>query len=114
MLAMQYHPDKHGGSTIFEHKFKEVNAAYQVLSDPIQKNQYDNLLRYGAFTTSTVHQTPQANQATQQTWTPPPVQELKYTPFQAVYIKVSLGVVALYLAVLYLVRWRKMKVMILF
>ena len=98
MLAMQYHPDKHGGSTIFEHKFKEVNAAYQVLSDPIQKAQYDNLLRFGSFTTTT-QQTPKP---TPRTWTPPPVQELKYTPFQEVYIKVSMGVVALYLIILIL------------
>ena len=30
-MAHQYHPDKQGGN---EAKFKEVNEAYQVLSDP--------------------------------------------------------------------------------
>mgnify|MGYP001564791247 CR=1 FL=1 len=38
-LAHQYHPDKKGGD---EAKFKEVNEAYQVLSDPKKKSSYDN------------------------------------------------------------------------
>lgn len=38
-LAHQYHPDKKGGN---EAKFKEVNEAYQVLSDPKKKSSYDN------------------------------------------------------------------------
>lgn len=36
-LAQQYHPDKGGD----EKKFKEVNEAYQVLSDPQKRAQYD-------------------------------------------------------------------------
>lgn len=38
-LAHQYHPDKKGGD---EAKFKEVNEAYQILSDPKKKSSYDN------------------------------------------------------------------------
>jgi len=38
-LAHKYHPDKKGGD---EAKFKEVNEAYQVLSDDSKRNQYDN------------------------------------------------------------------------
>ena len=38
-LAHQYHPDKNGGD---EAKFKEVNEAYQVLSDPKKRSNYDN------------------------------------------------------------------------
>lgn len=37
-LAHKYHPDKEGGS---EAKFKEINEAYQVLSDPKKRAQYD-------------------------------------------------------------------------
>ena len=38
-LAHQYHPDKKGGD---EAKFKEINEAYQVLSDPKKRSNYDN------------------------------------------------------------------------
>jgi molecular chaperone DnaJ len=37
-LAHQHHPDKSGGN---EAKFKEVNEAYQVLSDKEKRSQYD-------------------------------------------------------------------------
>ncbi len=37
-LAHQYHPDKAGGD---EKKFKEINEAYQVLSDKNKRAQYD-------------------------------------------------------------------------
>lgn len=37
-MAHQYHPDKKGGD---EAKFKEVNEAYQVLSDAKKRAQYD-------------------------------------------------------------------------
>lgn len=39
-LAMKHHPDKGGGSEA-EVKFKEINEAYQVLSDPKKKSMYD-------------------------------------------------------------------------
>lgn len=38
-LAHQYHPDKTQGGD--HEKFKEVNEAYQVLSDPSKRTQYD-------------------------------------------------------------------------
>lgn len=37
-LAHKYHPDKQGGN---EKKFKEINEAYQVLSDKTKRQQYD-------------------------------------------------------------------------
>lgn len=37
-LAHQHHPDKQGGD---EKKFKEINEAYQILSDKAKRSQYD-------------------------------------------------------------------------
>ena len=43
-LAMQCHPDRHPGDKAAETKFKELNEAYQVLSDGQKRGAYD---RYG-------------------------------------------------------------------
>lgn len=43
-LAMQYHPDKNGGSKEAEERFKALTEAYDVLRDPQKKAAYD---RYG-------------------------------------------------------------------
>lgn len=39
-LAVQYHPDKNKTKDA-ENKFKEINAAYEVLSDPEKRKMYD-------------------------------------------------------------------------
>ncbi len=44
-LAHQHHPDKEGGD---EKKFKEINEAYQVLSDKEKRAQYDRFGKAGA------------------------------------------------------------------
>jgi curved DNA-binding protein len=42
-LAMQFHPDKNPGDKKAEEKFKDINEAYQVLSDETKRARYDQL-----------------------------------------------------------------------
>jgi DnaJ-class molecular chaperone len=42
-LARKYHPDVNSNKKEAEQRFKEVNEAYQVLSDPAKRKKYDEL-----------------------------------------------------------------------
>lgn len=50
-LAIKYHPDKNPGDKSAEEKFKEISKAYEVLSDPNKRAQYDQF-GHEAFTRS--------------------------------------------------------------
>ncbi len=45
-LARQYHPDVNQGNIEAENKFKEINEAYEVLSDVERRSQYD---KFGSY-----------------------------------------------------------------
>ena len=42
-LALKYHPDRNPGDKKAEDNFKEINEAYQVLSDPDKRARYEQL-----------------------------------------------------------------------
>src|SRR5712692_9536995 len=48
-LAKQYHPDRNPNNPQAAERFKEINEAHDVLSNPEKRKKYDRLRRYGAF-----------------------------------------------------------------
>lgn len=46
-LALKYHPDKFNGDIkVATQKMQIINEAYDVISNPVRRNEYDDYLRY--------------------------------------------------------------------
>ena len=72
-LAVQYHPDKHGGDPRYEEQFKAVAIAYGVLSDPGRRATYDFQLAQAARRTADEQRRAAARQARPNAYGMPPV-----------------------------------------
>jgi curved DNA-binding protein CbpA len=54
-LALRYHPDQNpGNSKESEEKFKEINEAYEVLSDEHKRRHYDHLIGWSGYGQNTI------------------------------------------------------------
>lgn len=60
-LAFQYHPDINPDNPVAEERFKQINGAYQVLSDESLRRNYDFMINQRAYDVS--YQTQQYNYA---------------------------------------------------
>lgn len=48
-LAKKYHPDRTGGDKRKETRFKDISAAYEILSDPNKKSRFDTMSSGGGI-----------------------------------------------------------------
>lgn len=58
-LARQYHPDVAGNSQEALLKFKDINEAYEILSNQVKKDEYDRMRRFYNYAKETKQETKQ-------------------------------------------------------
>ena len=76
-LAIRYHPDKNPNNPHAEELFKQINTAYQILSNPAKRSRYDTMLQYQEFQRTNNFQR-QQYRSTNQSYTQPG--QRQYTP----------------------------------
>jgi len=80
-LAFKYHPDHNKGNKKKEELFKEINNAFEVLSDPAQRRAYDFLLaNYYTYTRTEYTASSQSDTASEPEQKPRPKRKPKPKP----------------------------------
>lgn len=100
-MAMALHPDRLASKGASEQEIKEstakfarVTAAYSLLSDPVRKQQYDHIYKYGGYDNSTTNKATAAQRSGQSSspLTPPkPQKGIGYTFIDPVAYVLSQG-----------------------
>ena len=63
-LARKWHPDVAGNSNEAINKFKDMNEAYETLSDTVRKSNYDKARKFYSYSSETTAQTTKTSQTT--------------------------------------------------
>jgi curved DNA-binding protein CbpA len=66
-LAKKFHPDLNDGDSFFAERFKDINEAYDILSDSNKKSKYDATLNFPRNNESSSNQNNKSSKTTSQT-----------------------------------------------